>query len=64
VIRLQNLVTTNLFYIAEKNGVKVCCRTLLFGLDYSFNVAMGWTYGVRYLVNEGGVCLLPCHTYF
>jgi hypothetical protein len=52
VICLQDLVTTNLFYVAEKGSENLLSGIIIWDRSLS-NVAMGWTYRVRYLVNEG-----------
>ena len=62
MICLQDLVTTNLFYVAAKGSENLLSGVVIWDRSLS-SVAMGWTYEVRYLVNEEIFCLLPCHTF-
>jgi hypothetical protein len=62
VICLQDLVTTNLFYVAAKGSENLLSGIIIWDRSLS-SVAVSWTYEVRYLANEGIFCLLPCHNF-
>ena len=62
MICLQDLVTTNLLYVAERGSENLLSGIIICDISLS-NMAMGWTYGVRYLVNGGIFCLLQCHAF-
>jgi len=61
-ICLQDLDTTNLFYVAEKGSENLFSGIISWDRSLS-NMAMVRTSGVRCSVNEGIFSLLPCHTF-